>query len=215
MMIELSEKQVNFILKDIRLKGLPKSKLTDELLDHICCGVEKEMGGGLNFKEAYQKTIVNFGPNGLIKTHQESKSATEKIALKKKTKTFGSMVAASLVFLVLAVNAKGKAEISPISKDRIKTHYSIENKFLYQILPNSPVFAIDAGRIINISRKKNGFYAVELETTNDKKLIYNLVSDLFVMNGSRVQRGEVIGKAGVNSNIHSSEEFNFTFEIKD
>lgn len=213
-MVELNENQVNFILQDIKEKGLPQSKITDELLDHLCCGVEVEMDTGLNFSEAYHKTIQKFGPNGLIHTHRESKSAMEKIAIQKKTKTFGSMVAACLVFLVLAVNAKGKAEISPVSKDRIYTHYSIENLIYFHVLPNSPVFATEAGEVSHIYRRKDGLYTIELETSNNKKLVYDLMTDLFVTIGSEIQKGEVIGKAGKCSGTHSLEKINFLFETK-
>ncbi len=56
----LSEQQIDFILNDIKIRGVEMEDLQLNLLDHICCIVEYELEPGGNFEHFYQKTIPRF-----------------------------------------------------------------------------------------------------------------------------------------------------------
>lgn len=80
MKIELNEEQVILIEKKLEELGLNYVPLQDELLDHICCVAEEEMGKGKTFQEANQAIFENFGKDELKElqdqtiffTHQKS-----------------------------------------------------------------------------------------------------------------------------------------------
>ena len=56
-MIELSKQQVDFILKDIQSNGIKTSDLQLNLLNHICCLLEREMSDLSQFNECYPKIL--------------------------------------------------------------------------------------------------------------------------------------------------------------
>ena len=64
-MVELTCKQLDFIRRDIRKRGIKSNHLVDDVVDHICCSVENEMAKGQSFRDAYLITIRLFGPHGL------------------------------------------------------------------------------------------------------------------------------------------------------
>jgi hypothetical protein len=70
-MFFLTEEQVEFIRRDIRDKGIEIKSLEDDLLDHICCAVEDKINSNINFQDAYDSTIISFGPKGLKEVQDE------------------------------------------------------------------------------------------------------------------------------------------------
>ena len=62
----LSEKQVDFILNDIRRNGIQTEELQLNLLDHICCLIENEMSPENDFDEIYQRAKGNSRRNRFI-----------------------------------------------------------------------------------------------------------------------------------------------------
>ena len=59
-MHSVSEKEVNFILNDIKARGVVLEDLQNNLLDHICCMVENEMPEGENFYKFYEHILPQF-----------------------------------------------------------------------------------------------------------------------------------------------------------
>jgi hypothetical protein len=55
----LSEKEIEFIRRDIRTCGISFSHLEEELVDHICCIVEDYLESGYSFENAYRKVKKN------------------------------------------------------------------------------------------------------------------------------------------------------------
>jgi len=66
-MHEISEKQLDFIIRFIRKKGVRNRHLENDLVDHICCMIEEEMEKEMPFFDAFMKTVRSFGPHGLLK----------------------------------------------------------------------------------------------------------------------------------------------------
>lgn len=57
--MEISDQQIDFIQRDLELRGITMSELNESLIDHICCAIENSVHR--NFKEAYLDAIQTFG----------------------------------------------------------------------------------------------------------------------------------------------------------
>ena len=63
--MNLSDTQIDWIAKDLQRRGLTYHPLKEELLDHICCAIERQSDHGENFEALYQTILADFGENGL------------------------------------------------------------------------------------------------------------------------------------------------------
>ena len=71
-MYQLSDKQIDFILNDIRARGVEMESLQNDLLDHICCIIEQNLEANGNFESFYQKTIQTFFKHELWEIEEET-----------------------------------------------------------------------------------------------------------------------------------------------
>jgi len=71
-MYVLSEQQIDFILNDIKLRGVEMEDLQSNLLDHICCIIECELEPDGDFEKFYQKTIPKFFKTELKEIEEET-----------------------------------------------------------------------------------------------------------------------------------------------
>lgn len=71
-MYTLSDNQVDYILNDIRARGVELEDLQYNLLDHICCIIEKNLGENGDFESFYQKTIKTFYKDALWEIEEET-----------------------------------------------------------------------------------------------------------------------------------------------
>jgi len=56
----LNDSNINYITNDLNRRGLIYEPLKDELLDHICCQIEEQMGTGMKFMDAYNAVIDQY-----------------------------------------------------------------------------------------------------------------------------------------------------------
>jgi hypothetical protein len=68
----LSEQQIDFILNDIRARGVEMEDLQSNLLDHICCLVEENLKEGEDFESFYRQTIPLFYKKELWELEEET-----------------------------------------------------------------------------------------------------------------------------------------------
>ncbi len=71
-MYTLSEKQIDFILNDIKIRGVEMEDLQLNLLDHICCVIECELDHDGDFEIFYKKTIPRFFIKELKEIEEET-----------------------------------------------------------------------------------------------------------------------------------------------
>ena len=71
-MYSLSEEQIDFILRDIKSRGVEMEDLQVSLLDHICCIVESELEPDGDFESFYRKTILRFFKKELREIEEET-----------------------------------------------------------------------------------------------------------------------------------------------
>ena len=71
-MPELTFQDIASIRRDVNRQEICYSHLADELIDHLCCDVENEMAGGLNFHDAYSKVKEKLGHKRLREIQEET-----------------------------------------------------------------------------------------------------------------------------------------------
>jgi len=71
-MSELNEQQVALISAYIKQHGIAQNTLHDDLLDHVCTSIERQMDEGKSFEAAFEQTIKLFGPGGLKQVQQQT-----------------------------------------------------------------------------------------------------------------------------------------------
>ena len=71
-MYTLSEQQVDYILRDIKSRGVEMEDLQVSLLDHICCIIEREFEPDGDFESFYRKTISKFFKKELREIEEET-----------------------------------------------------------------------------------------------------------------------------------------------
>jgi hypothetical protein len=71
-MYSLTDKQIDFILNDIRRRGVEMEDLQYNLLDHICCIIEQNLEADGNFEDFYNTTIPKFFKHELWEIEEET-----------------------------------------------------------------------------------------------------------------------------------------------
>ena len=62
-MYVLSDIQIDFIRNDLRARGITRVELQDDLLDHVCCIIERNLKSDGDFEGYYQQIIPTFYRN--------------------------------------------------------------------------------------------------------------------------------------------------------
>ncbi len=68
----VSDEQIEFILNNIKQRGVEMEDLQNNLLDHICCILEQELTEEQNFEIAYEKVIKQFFNHALWEIEEET-----------------------------------------------------------------------------------------------------------------------------------------------
>src|ERR1700741_4029389 len=71
-MYSINDKQIDFILRDIRARGVEMEDLQYNLLDHVCCIIEQNLEANGDFENFYQKTIRQFYKHELWEIEEET-----------------------------------------------------------------------------------------------------------------------------------------------
>ncbi|MGB3946870.1 MAG: hypothetical protein WBM13_02690 [Bacteroidia bacterium] len=96
----LSEKQIDYILNDIKVRGVEMEDLQLNLLDHVCCIIEYELEPGGNFETFYHQTITRFFKNELKEIEEETTlllTFKHYYAMKKTMNTVGMIASIGIV----------------------------------------------------------------------------------------------------------------------
>lgn len=68
----LSDAQIDYILNDIRARGVEMEDLQQNILDHVCCIIEQNLEENGDFEAFYQKTIASFYKDALWEIEEET-----------------------------------------------------------------------------------------------------------------------------------------------
>ena len=67
----LNEKEIEWIRKNIRNRGIETIDLEYEMLDHISLAMEEKLITGDSFRDAYKTVMAGFGPFGMKKLQEK------------------------------------------------------------------------------------------------------------------------------------------------
>jgi glycogen synthase len=71
-MYSLREDEIDYILHDIESRGVVLEDLRDDLLDHICCIIERELPEGGDFVKFYEFVLPRFFKKKLAEIQEET-----------------------------------------------------------------------------------------------------------------------------------------------
>lgn len=71
-MYRISDEQIDYIINDIRARGVDMESLQQNLLDHMCCVIEQNLKEGEDFEKFYQTTIKTFYKEALWEIEEET-----------------------------------------------------------------------------------------------------------------------------------------------
>jgi hypothetical protein len=71
-MYSLNDQQIDFILNDIRARGVEMESLQEDLLDHVCCIIERDLEENGDFETFYASTIRQFYRKELVEIEEET-----------------------------------------------------------------------------------------------------------------------------------------------
>ncbi|MBK9048527.1 MAG: hypothetical protein IPL74_18195 [Bacteroidetes bacterium] len=72
-MYRITDNQIDFILDDIRARGIGMEELQNDLIDHICCIIEQKLEANGDFEQCYSETICLFFKKELREIETETK----------------------------------------------------------------------------------------------------------------------------------------------
>lgn len=211
----LSENEMDFIRKDLRKKGLKDVKLTEEILDHICCIVEDQLNQGVAFNQAYQYTLEGFGDRG-ISTLQKEKN---QLKLYQWKKYLGLEYAT--VFILLAVliffardgKAQGHPDIAPYQSTEKMLDRSIEKSkrgVKFEVPAGIPVVATAKGKVNLISNK-----SLSIQHEGEIRTHYENLMNFVVKEGDWVNKGDIIAYVAEAKTEFSYLYYQITFQGKE
>jgi len=72
MMHRITDSQIDFILEDLSARGLTMKSLQEDILDHVCCIIERELKEQDGFERLYSETIEGFYKKSLSEIQEET-----------------------------------------------------------------------------------------------------------------------------------------------
>ncbi len=70
--MKLTSKQEDIVRNYVDSQGLKILSLRDDIVDHLCCVIESELGKGKSFDHLLQEAITDLAPNGLINIERKT-----------------------------------------------------------------------------------------------------------------------------------------------
>lgn len=68
----ITDEHISYISKDLHYRGIVEEHVQNEMLDHLCELVDRNMKGGLRFIDAYEQALSTLGyTEGLLKTQAQ------------------------------------------------------------------------------------------------------------------------------------------------
>ena len=71
-MYRLTDQQIDYIFDDISARGVKMESLQHNLLDHVCCIIERDLEPGGDFEKFYSSVITTFYKNDLHEIETET-----------------------------------------------------------------------------------------------------------------------------------------------
>ncbi|WP_044211959.1 hypothetical protein [Flammeovirga sp. OC4] len=70
--MKLNSEQEKAIEEYVDAQGLKIQTLRDDIIDHLCCVVESELGKGKPFDQSFEQAILDLAPDGLLEIQNKT-----------------------------------------------------------------------------------------------------------------------------------------------
>lgn len=211
--MKLSDKQIDWIAKDLKKRGLTYQPLKEELLDHICCVMETNHSEKVeeSFEVKYQKVISNFGEKGVEHIQSETLHLLtyKKQIMQRLTALTASTFMVIVILMTFNMYAQNPPSIHPLGKEvkvtshfGMRTHPILKKKMLHKGIDfkaamGTPIYATADGKVKSVveSDKGHGNHVV-LQHDDEYKTVYANLSKFAVSAGMTVKKGQLIAYSG-------------------
>ena len=220
-MIVLNEQQVLFIRAELTSVGVSHEPLQEELLDHLCCVVEKTMTEGATFSQAVTAAFSVFKEDEIKEIQDyDIQLQNQKMLIMKRLSLLFLGVMLLFTTVTFAVQ-QDPPTIAPIAGTfKITSSYGQRMHPIQQVKKmhqgidikapiGTPVVATAAGTVIKTEYDKDG-YGKYIVIRHDEhyETVYSQLSEFRVTPGQEVAQGEVIGLVG-NSGLSTAPHLHY------
>ena len=207
--MSLNDIQTLIIQEKLNQAGLSYEPLYDELHDHVCCLVEKNIDSGDSFEEALAKALDTVSPEVIEKCQKDTKFLLNRNQTLMKRITLATCGLAASCFLITSIMvAQNVPSVMPLGEYQVtspfgkrmdpfskefKHHFGIDLK----APTGTPVMATADGTVIKVEHHPEGYGKfIVIEHDNHYQTRYAQLSEFKVSVGSKVKQGNVIGLVG-------------------
>ena len=207
--MKLNDLHTLIIQEKLKQAGLSYEPLYDELLDHVCCLVEKKMDNGDSFEEALVKALDTVSPEVIEKCQKDTKFLLNRNQNLMKRITLATCGLAATCFLITSIMfAQNVPSIMPLGEYKITSPFgkrtdpfSQKSKYHFGIdlkaPKGTPVKATADGTVIEVEEQPEGYGKfIVIEHDNNYRTRYAQLSAFKVSVGSKVKQGNIIGLVG-------------------
>ena len=113
-MYQLSDEQIDYIFNDISARGVEMESLQQNLVDHICCIIERDLEENGDFGSFYEKTIKTFYKDALWEIEEET---LQLLIFKNYYTIFQAQIQPGFIIAHIAFPAKSAHFFESISPD--------------------------------------------------------------------------------------------------
>lgn len=190
------------------LNMLPE--LQEEMMDHYCSSIEREMIEGIPFEKAYKNAFSNFSLKEVLQINEYDKQL-KRIQMIKRMSIPSALVLVVAVFLFQNLISQDNSWHSPIENSQLtrmssgygyRTHPITKAKKMHTgvdyVAPlGTPVYAVKKGKVIEVRESNKGYGNYIIVDHGDSiQTMYAQLSEILVSANEEVSPKDTIGLVG-------------------
>lgn len=70
--MKLTPEQEDIIIMSVKNQGIQLPNLQNDIIDHLCCVIENQLGKGKEFDQLLSEAIIDIAPNGLADVQHQT-----------------------------------------------------------------------------------------------------------------------------------------------
>lgn len=223
-MSTLNKEQVEFIVNHLQQSNWKYRPLQEELLDHLCCAIERKMDLGIPFAKATASVFDIFSEDEIEKIQQQTILSLNQKKMIMKQISLLVLALMMLTFSSLWSFQQVPSPGNPFSKNfkmtsnfGMRLHPILKKKMFHQGIDygmpvGTEILATEDGIVKETKVQTTGYgNVVRLEHAESYETTYAQLSEIKVKVGEQVKKGQVIALSG---NSGSSTAPHLHFEVK-
>lgn len=208
--MHLSNEQIAFIEAMLQ-KQVSYEPLQEELLDHLCCAIERKMKLGASFQTAWQQTFSNYSVEQMRATELETLNLLQSKSFFNMKKIIGLTMLFCLVTVSLlwSKQQQDPPEISPLKINNPRLTSGFGERFHpilkamkfhkgvdYACPIGTPIVATAAGEVVEVKTRKGYGKTIMIKHDDEYTSLYAQLSEFKVKVGQQVKQGDLIALSG-------------------